>query len=131
MASARVSFLIGGVQKGGTTALATFLGRNPALALPGRKEAHVFDAPDFDEGWSVEEVNRRYARHFDAVPPTARLYGDATPIYVFHSRLIARVARYNPDMRGFPLSNGTGPWSGHLATVAGHVAGALAPAWSR
>lgn len=98
-----VSFLIGGVQKGGTTALARYLGRHPQLALPRAKEAHVFDAPDFDERWTPAQIDRRYAAHFEPGGPPRRLYGDATPIYLFHPALIARIARYNPGMRWIVL----------------------------
>lgn len=102
----RVGFVIGGVQKGGTTALARYLAEVEGIALPKSKEAHIFDAPDFDEQWTVAEIDRRYAAHFDADdadhaanPASEILHGDATPIYVFHPRLIARIARYNPRMR--------------------------------
>lgn len=95
----RVRFVIGGVQKGGTTALAQYLAAVPGVALPGSKEAHVFDAPDFDESWDVAEINGRYAGHFAQDPENGLLHGDATPIYVFHPRLVARIARYNPMMR--------------------------------
>lgn len=95
----RVDFVVGGVQKGGTTALARFLARHPALALPDGKEAHVFDAPTFDDAWDAERIDRIYARHFKRAPATARIYGDATPIYVLHPLLIGRIARYNPKMR--------------------------------
>lgn len=95
---AHVRFLIGGVQKGGTTALAHWLGRHPQVLLPASKEAHVFDAPDFDDDWSRAEINRRYARHY-AEHARTRLVGDATPIYCLHERFVQRIARYNPDMR--------------------------------
>jgi len=98
VSAARVQFLIGGVQKGGTTALASFLQRHPGLALPRTKEAHVFDAPDFDEAWDVAQVDARYAPHFDPAAGEV-LHGDATPIYVMHPALVARIARYNPAMR--------------------------------
>ena len=100
MSEPRIRFLLGGVQKGGTTALAQFLAAHPELALPAGKEAHVFDAPDFDERWTPADVDARFAPHFefrDAAAP--RLHGDATPITVFHPTLVARVARYNPRMR--------------------------------
>lgn len=97
--SPRVGFVIGGVQKGGTTALASFLGRHPGVVLPERKEAHVFDAPAFDERWTPAEVDARYAEHFSADAPPAALHGDATPIYILHPRFIARIRRYNPAMR--------------------------------
>lgn len=95
----RVRFVIGGVQKAGTTALAQYLAAMPGVALPGGKEAHVFDAPDFEESWRVDEINARYAGHFSQSPDSGLLHGDATPIYVFHPRLVARIARYNPAMR--------------------------------
>lgn len=97
-----VRFLIGGVQKAGTTALARFLGAHPAVALPVGKEAHVFDDPAFDEAWTAAAVDARYAPHFAAADP-ACLHGDATPIYLLHPRLLARIARYNPAMRWIVL----------------------------
>lgn len=98
MSQPRVQFVIGGVQKGGTTALAEFLGRHPRIALPLQKEAHVFDAPEFDDAWTLQQVDARYATQF-AVETGDALYGDATPIYCFHSRFVKRIARYNPAMR--------------------------------
>ena len=41
--SPRVGFVIGGVQKGGTSALANFIAQHPRIAMPKAKEAHVFD----------------------------------------------------------------------------------------
>ncbi|MBS7457828.1 sulfotransferase family protein [Coralloluteibacterium stylophorae] len=98
MSEPRVRFVIGGVQKGGTTALATYLSAHPGVALPATKEAHVFDMPDFDESLSQAAVDRLYAPHFAGAPRGA-LCGDATPIYVFHRRFLDRIARYNPAMR--------------------------------
>ena len=94
----RVQFLIGGVQKGGTTAMVHCLSQHPGVLLPAQKEAHVFDAPDFDDGWTRAEIDRRYAAHF-AVAGDDRLSGDATPIYCLHERFVQRIARYNPQMR--------------------------------
>ena len=95
----RVSFLIGGAQKAGTTALAAALRRHPRIALPAGKEAHVFDAPDFEDGCSVADVDARYAPHFPPGAADDALFGDATPIYCFHPRLVARIAAYNPRMK--------------------------------
>lgn len=94
-----VSFVIGGVQKGGTTALARYLGAHPDVCLPRTKEAHVFDSPEFDEDWSADDVDRAYYSHWPEGHSDRQLHGDATPLYVFHPRLIARIARYNPAMR--------------------------------
>jgi len=99
MSRPRLDFIIGGVQKGGTTALAHFLAQHPRIVLPTNKEAHVFDAPEFDDAWTTAQVDAHYDAHFPHTPSPAALYGDATPIYCFHPRLIQRIARYNPKMR--------------------------------
>lgn len=98
MTEPRVQFLIGGVQKGGTTAMAQCLSQHPGVLLPTQKEAHVFDAPNFDDNCTCAEVDRQFAEHF-AVVDDDRLCGDATPIYCLHERFIERIARYNPQMR--------------------------------
>ncbi|GAB1408582.1 hypothetical protein MASR1M8_25010 [Thermomonas brevis] len=98
MNAPRVGFVIGGAQKAGTSALAAYLARHPGIALPRGKEAHVFDAPDFDEAADAGAIDARYAAHFDAQTPGV-LHGDATPIYMLHPRFIARIHRYNPAMR--------------------------------
>lgn len=96
-------FIIGGVQKGGTTALARYLSGHPGLRLPAVKEAHVFDAPDLPEAADRAELGRRFAAHFPPDPGPPRLCGDATPITVFHPVLIARAARYAPALRWIVL----------------------------
>lgn len=102
MSAPRVRFLVGGVQKAGTTALADYLSMHPGIRLPRGKEAHVFDAPDFDDDAAPAQIDARYRAHFDDGPPTL-LHGDATPIYLLHPRFVRRIARYNPDMRWIVL----------------------------
>ncbi|MCE2945183.1 MAG: sulfotransferase family protein [Lysobacteraceae bacterium] len=94
----RLAFIIGGMQKGGTTALARYLARHPDVQLPAVKEAHVFDAPDFDDGATAEAVDARFAAHFDGRVPAPCL-GDATPITVFDPRFVERAWRYSPGLR--------------------------------
>lgn len=95
-------FVIGGVQKAGTSALARYLGAHPCLQLPRDKEAHVFDAPDFDDGAPASQIDALYTPLFDSVTDQT-LHGDATPFYLFQSGVIARIARYNPAMRWIVL----------------------------
>ena len=96
--------MIGGVQKGGTTALAHYLSAHPSIRLPAHKEAHVFDAADFDEAATVEDVDDRFAPMFPGgFAGGDVLHGDATPISIFHHRFIERIARYNPAMRWIVL----------------------------
>jgi len=93
-----VKFLIGGVQKAGSTALAQYLGTHPGVLLPRDKEAHIFDAPAFDDAADPVQVDAGYLPLFDAANETL-LHGDATPFYLFQPEIIARIARYNPAMR--------------------------------
>ena len=93
-----LGFVIGGVQKGGTTALAEALARHPAIAMPRGKELHAFDAPDFDERWDPATVDARIAPAF-APGNVVGLHGDATPLNVYHPAVVRRIARYNPQMR--------------------------------
>lgn len=90
----RVSFLIAGVQKAGTTALHSFLSEHPELSLSKRKELHFFDDEDAD--WSAPSF-ARYEAHFDGA--AHRLCGESTPVYLFHPPCIARIRAYNPAMR--------------------------------
>jgi hypothetical protein len=91
--------MLGGVQKAGTSALAAYLARVPSVQLPEAKEAHVFDAPDFDEQASAEAIDARLDAHYRGLPAAGVLRGDATPITVFEPAFVARVAHYNPAMK--------------------------------
>ncbi len=102
MNAPRLAFVIGGVQKAGTTALVHYLRQHPALRLPAGKEAHVFDAVDFDDAATPPQIDARYAGLFAPADGDA-LHGDATPFYLLHPRVVARIARYNPAMRWIVL----------------------------
>jgi hypothetical protein len=93
-----VNFVIGGTQKGGTTALAHFLGQHPEICLPINKESHFFDAPDFSEVASEDQWQKTYRATFPA-ETGARLFGDATPIYMYLPEVAGRVRHYNRAMR--------------------------------
>ena len=97
-----LGFVIGGVQKAGTSALARYLGAHPCLQLPHDKEAHIFDAPDFDDAATTSQIDAQFASLFDTATDTV-LRGDATPFYLFQPKVIARIARYNPAMRWIVL----------------------------
>ena len=94
----QVDFLIGGTQKGGTSALAHFLGLHPEIFLPNGKEAHFFDRSAYPADGTREHVARRYREKF----PTdlrGRLTGDATPIYMYLPSVPERVREHNPAMK--------------------------------
>ena len=94
----RVDFLIGGTQKGGTSALAHFLGLHPEVSMPNGKEAHFFDRSVYPADGTREQIARRYREKF---PTTlrGRLVGDATPIYMYLPFVPERVQRHNPAMK--------------------------------
>ena len=94
--SDRVSFLVAGVQKGGTTALFDYLSEHPELDLPACKEAHVFD----DET-GIDWANPDFGPYHALFRPvrSGLLRGEATPIYLYWPNSPERIAAYNPDMR--------------------------------
>lgn len=92
-----VQFLIAGVQKGGTTALADYLRQHPGLFIPPAKELHFFD--DETLHWQELQLLRPvYHAYFDAAP-AGSLWGEATPIYSYWWPAMARIWSYNPAMR--------------------------------
>ena len=94
-AAPKVSFLIAGVQKGGTTALFHYLYDQPSIQMAPMKEVHFFDDDDGVD-WSAPDYSA-----LDAAFPALdeRLRGEATPIYLYWPPCLPRIARYNPAMK--------------------------------
>ena len=93
-----LDFMIIGVQKGGTTALSHFLAQHQQICIADGKEVHLFDAPEFDLNWSVEDINQRYAPYFQAATG-AQFLCEATPIYCYWPEVIASLRQYNPQLK--------------------------------
>jgi len=89
-----VTFLIAGVQKGGTTALFDYLGDYTDIALSAFKEVHFFD--DDARDWATPDYEPYHAQFAD---PGGRPCGEATPIYTYWPGSLERIAAYNPAMR--------------------------------
>lgn len=90
----RPTVFVVGAQKAGTTSLHAALASHPRFAMPIVKEIHYFDlAARRGRGW--------YEAHF----PEARggagsvLTADATPYYLFHPEVAARLRAYAPEAR--------------------------------
>lgn len=96
--SFRVNCLIVGTQKGGTTALARFLAMHPDVCMAEGKEAHFFDADDFDESMGSDFIAGTYRRCFPAYAGQA-VCCDATPIYMYLPQIAKRIHDYNPKMK--------------------------------
>lgn len=95
-----LDFVIVGVQKAGTTALASFLAAHPQLVVAKGKEVHLFDRQGYVPGEGVEGINDLYRPYFPEVPSfDAELLGEATPFYIFCPEIIAELARYNPALK--------------------------------
>jgi len=90
----RVGFLVAGVQKAGTTALFDYLAEIPALELPSVKEAHFFDDEE-QVDWAAPD----YAPYHALFGNPDRMWGEATPIYLYWPNALERIRAYNPAMR--------------------------------
>ena len=93
--SKRLSFLVCGAQKCGTTALAAYLRQHPKIHLPEAKELHFFD--DETQTWPEPDLNALH-RHFQAAEAN-QLWGEATPISLYWDSAAERIWRYNSKMR--------------------------------
>jgi hypothetical protein len=84
-------YLIIGAQKAGTTSLHAWLAEHPRVRIPRVKELHFFDhRPHGELSDYVCEFPDR---------PDGVLSGEATPYYLFHPLVPARVQRALPDIR--------------------------------
>jgi hypothetical protein len=90
----RVSFIVAGVQKGGTTALFDYLADAPGISCSRVKEVHFFD--DEAQAWPNPDYEAYHAQFaaFDGRPR-----GEATPIYLDWPNSLERIAAYNPAIR--------------------------------
>lgn len=89
-----IDFAIIGAQKSGTTALAYFLAQHPAIAMTHPKEAHIFDAEDFDP----TTIETRYQTFFEQTSDKL-LKGDATPIYIYWQDVLAALSAHNSNLK--------------------------------
>ena len=89
-----ITFLVVGVQKGGTTALFDYLGDYPDLALSDDKELHFFDDETHD--WAAPDYGEYHAHFGD---PAGRPCGEATPIYSYWPGALERICAYNPAIK--------------------------------
>lgn len=95
MTDGRVDFLVGGVQKGGTTALFHYLDGLPGVQMAPVKEVHFFD-DEANVDWSAPDYGRLHAAF---PPPDGRKRGEVTPIYLYWPNCLERIARYDPGMK--------------------------------
>jgi hypothetical protein len=89
----RVDFVIGGTQKGGTSALDSFLRQHPEICMPDtKKELHFFDREADDTDYKKYHANfRPKSQH--------RMIGEASPMYMYWETAPYRIWKYNPKMK--------------------------------
>ncbi|OHB36536.1 MAG: sulfotransferase [Phenylobacterium sp. RIFCSPHIGHO2_01_FULL_70_10] len=91
----KVDFIIAGAQKAGTTALFDYLGDHPQIGLSDVKEVHFFD--DEARDWATPNYLDYHAR-FDLSDRT-KVWGEATPIYLYWKDSLERICTYRPDIK--------------------------------
>ncbi len=92
----QVDFLILGAQKSGTSALDFYLRKHPDIGMAQTKEVHFFDNEDF---FQKPDVNySEYHNHFDFTA-VKKVYGEATPIYLYWDPCSKRIWKYNKNIK--------------------------------
>lgn len=93
----KVNFVIGGTQKGGTSALDAFLRQHPHICMPtDLKEVHFFDREEMFRGTKPDYD--KYHAHFRC-KSGAKVVGEASPIYMYWNNAPERIWSYNPAMK--------------------------------
>lgn len=93
----KVDFVIGGTQKGGTSALDAFLRQHPQICMPSDlKEVHFFDREEMFRGSKPDY--EKYHTHFRC-GDQHRVTGEASPIYMYWDAAPYRIWNYNPTMK--------------------------------
>jgi len=92
----RVDFFVCGTQKGGTTALDTYLRAHPEICMANRKEVHFFDKEGNFSGGKPD-----YSKYHSVFSPqdSHRLLGEATPIYMYWHAAPRRIWEYNREAK--------------------------------
>jgi hypothetical protein len=92
----KVDFVIAGTAKGGTTALDLYLREHPDIGMADRKELRFFDDDKIFEGRRPPYAS--YHVHFWNVR-SRKLWGEATPRYMYWPETPERLWNYNPRMK--------------------------------
>jgi len=124
----RVNFVIGGTQKGGTSALDLFLRQHPEICMPKtKKELHYFDR---EENFGGRTDYKKYHAHFRP-ESHHRVIGEATPSYMYWTATPYRIWSYNPQMKWIlvlrnPVERAFSAWNMETKRGAEHVSFAKA-----
>lgn len=92
----RVGFLIIGTQKAGTTALVHHLSRHEDIGFAKSKELHFFDRKRF---YGLDKLAYKYYESKFDFNSGKKIYGEATPIYLYWNDAPQRIYNYNPAIK--------------------------------
>jgi hypothetical protein len=101
----KVNFLIVGTQKGGTTALAAFLGKHPQICMYTQQPSHPLrkgkEAQFFTNEQYFSSTPPRYDLYHHMFPDSANaeITGESTPLYIYWEPVPGRIYTYNPHMK--------------------------------
>ncbi len=91
----RVDFIVGGVQKAGTTAIHDFLAQHPQVALLRDQALHFFDnEKHFADEPDYQILHRNFRPGW-----RWRVAGEVTADYLYYPRALERIVAYNPKMK--------------------------------
>ncbi len=90
-------FILIGAQKAGTTSLCSHLFAHPNVMHARRKEVHYFDSPEFALGLNWYRAHFPLAIH--RLSNSGCITGEATPYYLTHPQVPARVAAVVPKVK--------------------------------
>lgn len=91
----KVGFLIVGTQKGGTTALDSYLRQHPQIAMGIKKELHFFD----NDVYFKKSIDYSQYENCFENKQTAIIKGEATPIYMYWNPCMQRIYDYNKHIK--------------------------------
>ncbi len=93
----KVDFIIIGTQKGGTTALDTYLRQqHRQICMADYKELHYFDNDDF---WTDNAPNYRYYQNLFSPKKSHKIIGETTPVYLYWNPALQRIYNYNAQCK--------------------------------
>lgn len=106
----RVNLIIGGAEKGGTTALHHLLNQHPSIVMPRAKELHFFSDDSYFRGSEDPDYDCYHKMFYGRSYPYkakilfkkisgASIFGDATPDYMWWRSAPYRIYQYNPDAK--------------------------------
>ena len=88
------NFLIIGSQKSGTTSLYHVLRQHPQIFMPDRKEVNFFFLDQ-----EYRRGSQYYQDYFDPAPPQTAALGEASPGYICHPDVPARIHQLLPQAK--------------------------------